>query len=102
MLNIEISLVAPSYTEESATLARTLLPYIDQVTDYRFLGAEHGFITGRFLHSLAMHIKDVQSAVKHGFVAFALHLNPTVLKGIVHVGDGLLSLRMVLLDRGFK
>ena len=102
MLNIEISLVAPSYTEESATLARTLLPYIDQVADYRFLGAEHSFITGRFLHSLAVHIKDVQSAVTPGFVAFALHLNPAVLKGIVTVGDGLLSLRRVLLDRGFK
>ena len=29
MLNIEVSLVFASYTEESATLSRTLLPFID-------------------------------------------------------------------------
>ena len=29
MLNIEVSLVFPSYTEESGTLSRTLLPFID-------------------------------------------------------------------------
>ncbi len=59
MLNFEISLTSETYSEESATLARTLLPFINQVTDYRFLGAETGFIASRFLGALALHIKDV-------------------------------------------
>ena len=76
MLNLEISLVNQSYTEESATLSRTLLPFIDRVTDYRFLGPETSFIAGRFLASLIVHIKDTKSLVTVGFVNFALHLNP--------------------------
>ena len=59
MLNIEISLVSATYTEESATLARTLLPFIDRVTDYRFLGKDSSFIPNRFLSALALHIKDI-------------------------------------------
>ena len=58
MLNIQVSLVFPTYTEESGTLSRTLLPFIDKVTDYRFLGPETNFIAGRFLGSLIVHIKD--------------------------------------------
>ena len=58
MFNIEVSLVFPSYTEESGTLSRTLLPFIDKVTDYRFLGPETNFIAGRFLGSLIVHLKD--------------------------------------------
>jgi len=52
MLNFEISLASATYSEESATLARTLLPFVDRVTDYRFLGSEAGFIASRFLSSL--------------------------------------------------
>ena len=52
MLNIQVSLVFPTYTEESGTLSCTLLPFIDKVTDYRFLGPETNFISGRFLGSL--------------------------------------------------
>ena len=76
MLNLEISLVSQSYTEESATLSRTLLPFIDRVTDYRFLRPETSFIVGRFLASLIFHIKYTKSLVTVGYVNFALHLNP--------------------------
>lgn len=102
MLNVHISLVSASYSEESATLARTLLPFVNRVTDYRFLSPDTGFIAGRFLASLALHLKDVQGAVSEGLVAFALHLNPAALKDIIHIGDGVSALRKVLLGRGFQ
>ena len=76
MLNIQVSLVFPSYTEESGTLSRTLLPFIDKVTDYRFLGPETSFIAGRFLGSLIVHLKDSQIPASIGFINFALQLNP--------------------------
>jgi len=72
MLNIEVSLVFPIYTEESGTLSRTLLPFIDKVTDYRFLGPETSFIAGRFLGSLIVHLKDSQIPASIGFINFAL------------------------------
>ena len=102
MLNIEISLVSATYTEESATLARTLLPFIDRVTDYRFLGQDSSFIANRFLSALALHIKDIQGTVSAGFVAFALHVNPTLLKSIITSRGSLAALRQVLLERGFQ
>ena len=56
MLNLEVTLVYPSYMEEGATLARTLLPYLNQVRDYRFLSEDANFIACRFLASLVTHI----------------------------------------------
>ena len=79
MINLEISLVHQGYMEESATLSRTLLPYINKVTDYSFLGPESHFIAGRFLASLVTHVKDTHSVVECGLVLFALHLNPRAL-----------------------
>ena len=76
MLNLEVSLVHPSYMEEGATLARTLLPYLNQVRDYRFLSEDANFIAGRFLASLVTHIRDTESTVGAGFVLYALKLNP--------------------------
>ena len=102
MLNIEISLASATYSEESATLARTLLPFVDRVTDYRFLGPEAGFIASRFLSSLALHLKDVQGTVSTGFVAFALHVNPVVLKNMMTSRGSLAALRQVLHERGFQ
>ena len=102
MLNVKISLVSASYSEESATLSRTLLPFINKVTDYRFLGVDTHFIMGRFLSSLIMHVKDVQEQVSQGFVSLALHLNPSTLKEVIRIGNGILSLREALLVRGFQ
>ena len=76
MLNIQVSLVFPSYTEESATLSRTLLQFINRVIDYRFLTSETSFIASRFLGSLITHLKDTEIAASVGFINFALHLNP--------------------------
>jgi hypothetical protein len=59
MLNFEISLTSKTCSEESATLASKLLPFTNQVTDYRFLGAETAFIASRFLGVLALRISDV-------------------------------------------
>ena len=101
MLNFEISLASATYSEESATLARTLLPFVNQVTDYRFLGPEAGFIAARFLNALALHLKDVQATVTAGFVAFALHVNPVVLKTMLSSKGSLASIRQILLERGF-
>ena len=49
MISIEISLLHTTYMEEGATLSRTLLPYINRVTDFRFLTEETHFIASRFL-----------------------------------------------------
>lgn len=92
MLNIEISLVSQSYSEESATLSRTLLPFITQVSDYRFLNPEANFIANRFLASLVVHLKDTETPVDPGFVHFALHLNPRSLKNVITIGDGVMAL----------
>lgn len=79
MISLEISKVNPNYMEEGATLSRTLLPYINQVTDYRFLTEETHFIANRFLASLVTHVRDTESSVAVGFVLFALYLNPRAL-----------------------
>jgi len=80
MLNFEISLVFNAYMEEGATLSRTLLPYLVQVTDYRFLTEDCHFIATRFLNTLATHIKDTESTLGVGFIHFALLLNAKVLQ----------------------
>ena len=97
MMNYEISLVNANYSEESATLARTLLPFIDRVSDFGFLGPDTSFISGRFLASLALHIKDVQCSVSPGFISFALHVNPSALKSIISKGENVIALREALL-----
>ena len=102
MLNIQVSLVFPSYTEESATLSRTLLPFINRVIDYRFLTPETSFIASRFLGSLITHLKDTEIAASVGFINFALHLNPQVHKDVITIGGGVLSLQQALLARGFN
>ena len=75
MLNLEVTLVYPIYMEEGATLARTLLPYLNQVRDYRFLSEDANFIACRFLASLVTHIRDTKSTVGAGFVLYALKFN---------------------------
>ena len=54
----EISLVHYNYMEEGATLARTLLPYLNQLRDYHFLTEKTNFIACRFLASLVRQIND--------------------------------------------
>ena len=62
--------------EEGGTLARTLLPYINRITDFTFLTPDTHFIGGRFLNSLVIHVRDTTEAIGVGFVLYALHLNP--------------------------
>lgn len=79
MISIQISLVHRAYMEEGGTLARTLLPYINRVTDFTFLTQDTHFISGRFLNSLVIHVRDTKESIGVGFVLFALHLNPRLL-----------------------
>lgn len=37
LINIEMSLVNPNLQEQGGTLALTLLPYLNMVTDYSFM-----------------------------------------------------------------
>jgi hypothetical protein len=101
MLNIQISLVHSSIMEEGATLARTLLPYLNQITDYRFLTAENNFITSRFLASLITHICDTQEPIEEGFILFALQLNPRTLKDIFDNQRNIGALRGALRHKKF-
>lgn len=101
MLNIEISLVNESYMEEGATLSRTLLPYLNQVEDYRFLGEDTTFIANRFLSTLITHISDTGSSVKAGFILFGLHLNPRMLQTIINNNDNRTALRQALTTMGY-
>ena len=87
--------------EEGATLARTLLPYLNRVTDYRFLTAEHHFITNRFLASLVTHISDTKLTIGVGFILFALELNPPYLKCILENKSNIDALRGALNLRRF-
>jgi hypothetical protein len=101
MINIEISLVNTIYMEEGATLSRTLMPYLNMVTDYRFLTEETHFIASRFLASLGTHIRDTDSAVGTGFILFALHLNPRSLQGIITAPASIASLKEALVIKNF-
>jgi hypothetical protein len=62
--------------EEGATLARTLLPYLNQVRDYHFLTDDDNFVACRFLASLVTHIRDTNITIGAGFILYALKLNP--------------------------
>ena len=64
-------------------MALTLLPYLNQVTDYSFMAPEASFIASRFLASLARHILDVKETVEVGFMAFGLKYDPTRLRQLV-------------------
>ena len=76
MINFEISHVHQSYMDEGATLARTLLPYLNQVTDYSFIHEDLHFVSCRFLASLVTHLNDTKEPVCLGFAIFGLHYNP--------------------------
>lgn len=52
LINIQISLVNTNLQEESYTLSRTLLPYINKCSSFTFLPEESHYIMGRFLNSL--------------------------------------------------
>ena len=96
MLNIEISLTHTTFMEEGATLARTLLPYLNRVTDYRFLVEETHFIATRFLDALAIHVRDTESAIGIGYILFALHLKPRSLQGLFSKQESTAALREAL------
>ena len=86
LLNIEVSLGNQTYHDEGNTLSYTLLPFINQVTDFSYLSEEANFILTRFLVSLARHIVDVGLEVEVGFMLFALKYDPSQLKEMLHFG----------------
>jgi len=83
LINIELSLSNNGLQEEGGTLALTLLPYLNQVTDYSFMDPDASFVASRFLAALARHIMDVKEMVDVGFMAFGLKYDPTRLRHLV-------------------
>ena len=79
--------------EEGATLAWTLLPYLNQVRDYRFLPDDANFIACRFLASL---VRDTEITIGAGFVLYALKLNPHSIKDIFDNQDNVTALKEAL------
>ena len=69
--------------DEGSTLSRTLLPFLNLVTNYCFLISDTLFIMTRFLNSLVRHICDTRTSVGEGFMLFALKVNPYVIKDII-------------------
>ena len=57
---MEVSLTNHQLQEEGATLSRTLLPYLNMVMDYSFLGQESVFICTHFLIALIRHVCDMR------------------------------------------
>jgi hypothetical protein len=101
MVNLEISLTNTNYMEEGGTLSRTLLPYINKVQDYRFLGDETHFIASRFLASLVTHVKDIETTVEPGFILFALNVNPRAMHGIFKIHGNVDALKQALTIRRY-
>ena len=78
-----------------------MLPYLNKVTDYSFLGPETHFIMNRFLNSLIRHISDTRSKVALGFMLFSLHVNPRVIKEIIGFEGNVLALSSALVKQGY-
>lgn len=76
LINIQISLENPHYSEESNTLQSTLLPFLNQVSDYSFLANNSQFTMHRFIKSLNEHIIDTQCSVGQGFILCSLKFEP--------------------------
>ena len=49
LIHLEIALVYPQFIEASGTLSKTLIPYINRITDFKFLHKDSHFIFSRFL-----------------------------------------------------
>ena len=101
LLNLQISLSNEQLHEEGVTLSRTLFPFLNKVTDYSFLGPESHFIMNRFLNSLIRHLCDTRGKVALGFMLFALHVNPLVIKDIIGFEGNVLALSSALVKQGF-
>ena len=68
-----------SLNEEGNTLSYTLLPYIEQCTDFSFLSEDSSFMVNRYLKSLVLNIKDAGLKVGKGFMILVLKMNPSLL-----------------------
>ncbi len=68
-----------SLSEEGNTLSYTLLPYIEQCTDFSFLSEDSSFMVNRYLKSLVLNIKDAGLKVGKGFMILVLKMNPSLL-----------------------
>lgn len=78
-----MSLTNQILQEEGGTLATTLLPYLNIVTDYNFLTPIDHFPASRFLNALSVHIHDNKVEIGAGFMAFGLKYDPTKLKNLI-------------------
>ena len=58
LINFEISKKLPRLTDEALTLSLTLLPYLNQLTDYKFIEREFDAIAARFAHTLVQFYID--------------------------------------------
>lgn len=88
--------------EASATLTRTLLPSVSQVTDFSFLKPEDTFVMTRFLNALLLHFKDCNLTLGEGVIQLSLCLNPILIKGMINDEHSKRSLNQALLNRGLS
>ena len=71
--------------EQGTTLSHTLLPYINQLTDFSFIPKKADFILGRFMISLCQHIQDTKAQVGIGYMILAIKTNPVLTHSIVDI-----------------
>ena len=102
LLNIELSLTNEILLEEGGTLATTLLPYLNLVTDYNFMEAKADFIASRFLNALSKHVHDNKVEIGAGFMAFGLKYDPTKLKNLVEFANNRCHLTEALVVLGYS
>lgn len=87
ILNLEIGKVNTKFIEEGYILSLTLLPYLNQVWDYGFLGDDHSNLVNQYIASLILHIKDTKQEVQKGFMLFVIKHDPSLLQDIIEIKD---------------
>lgn len=85
LLNFEIGKANANFIEEGYILSLTLLPHLNKVWDYGFLGDDLSNLVSRYTASLILHIKDTKLEVEKGFMLFVMRFNPSLLSDIIEV-----------------
>lgn len=85
LLNFEIGKANANFIEEGYILSLTLLPHLNKVWDYGFLGDDLSNLVSRYIASLILHIKDTKLEVEKGFMLFVMRFNPSLLSDIIEV-----------------
>ena len=97
-----MSLTNETFTEQGNTLSTTLLPYVNQCSDFNFTSRKHDSVLNEFLKALTQHIKDTDGDVEKGFMILALKVNPQLLHEIVGCGHNSKVLLQTFVALGFS